>query len=94
MIKELRIAVEAMASAVRKVVSLVEKPSPAREEVTHVKEFLPEMEHILVDQLATSIPDTNSRQRILEKYELEFLQDELSFTEEQRREIEAELDSD
>lgn len=90
---QLRNAVEALASAVRKVVSLCEKPSPSVEEKTHVKEFLPEMERMLVDQLATSIADGEGRQQILKKYELDFLQEELSSAEEQRREIEEELDS-
>ena len=90
---QLRNAVEALVSAVRKVINLSEKPSPSVEERTHVKEFLPEMERMLVDQLVTSVEDDNVRREILKKYELEYLDDALSYTEAQRITIELELDS-
>lgn len=93
MTRELKNAVEALASAVRKVLNLVNKPSPTREESTHAKEFLPEMERMLVDQLATSVDDENSRRSLLVKYELDFLQEDLTSVETERREIEEELDN-
>lgn len=94
MTRELKNAIEALASAVRKVLNLVNKPSPTREESTHAKEFLPEMERMLLDQLATSIEDKNGRREILDKYCLDYLQEELSYTEEERISVDLELDSE
>jgi len=93
MTSELRKAVEAMASAVRKVEDLADKPAWTPGEKTHVEEFLPQMESMLIDQMATSVGKRSEQSRILAKYELDHLQDELDGENLVREGIEAELDS-
>lgn len=92
MTSELRRAVEALASTVRKMVQVGEKAFPDAEERTYVNEFLLSMETMLIDQLATSVRDRNEQERILSKYELDFLLEELAIENDRRDLIEYELD--
>lgn len=92
MTSELRRAVEALASAVRKTVQVGEKAFQDAEERTYVNEFLVPMEAMLVDQLVTSVRDRNEQERILTKYELDFLQEDVEAENVRREGIEYELD--
>ncbi|MBR6932308.1 MAG: hypothetical protein IKH49_03285 [Bacteroidales bacterium] len=71
--KEVRRAVRAFARAVKAVADLADLPSPDPLTEYHAKEYLEEMETLLVHQLLTAFGSDSDRVELLSAYELEYL---------------------
>ena len=69
--KEVRQAILVFARAVKMVADL----NPSRDPLTeyHFREFLPEMENLLVDQLVTAFSCTDDMEEVLNETGLEYL---------------------
>lgn len=71
-------AVRDYARAVRRVVDLMDIPSPDPQTEYHAKEYLPEMETLLLHQLLTATLSEETRLEILSAAGLDYLSDRLS----------------
>lgn len=71
--KEVRRAVRAFARAVKAVADLADLPSPDPLTEYHAKEYLEEMETLLVHQLLTAFASEEAREAVLAEYGLEYL---------------------
>ncbi len=80
--KEVRRAVKALASAVKMVSDLAVLPQPDPLTEYHAKEYLEEMETLLVHQLLTSFPDNGERETLLSDTGLDYLAEEVRLVEE------------
>ena len=69
----MRRAVRAFARAVKAVADLADLPSPDPLTEYHAKEYLEEMETLLVHQLLTAFGSDSDRVELLSAYELEYL---------------------
>lgn len=71
--KEVRRAVRAFARAVKAVADLADLPSPDPLTEYHAKEYLEEMETLLVHQLLTALSSAEERRKVLAAFELDYL---------------------
>ena len=78
--KALRQAVLSYARAVRRVADLSELPSPDPLTEYHYKEYLDEMETLLVHQLLTALPTREERDAVLSVAGLEYLSERVRLT--------------
>lgn len=79
--KEVRKAIRAFARAVRLVADMADLPGPDPLSEYHAKEYLDEMETLLVHQLLTAFSSCEERRMILASNELDYLMDRIQFTE-------------
>lgn len=73
--REVKNAVRAFARAVKHVADLANLPSPHPLTVYHAKEYLEEMETLLVHQLLTAFASSEEREGLLANEELDYLMD-------------------
>lgn len=71
--KEVRKAVRAFARAVKLVADLADLPCPDPQTEYHAKEYLDEMETLLLQQLATMTTDDSEREEVLAISGLDYL---------------------
>lgn len=71
--RDVRMAVRAFARAVKMVADLADLPSPDSLTEYHAKEYLDEMETLLIHQLLTAFPSTQDRETILSEVGLDYL---------------------
>ena len=77
--KEVRKAIRAFARAVRLVADMTDLPGPDPLTEYHAKEYLEEMETLLLHQLITATMDCHEREDILDAYGLDYLVGRLSY---------------
>ena len=73
--REVKNAVRAFARAVKLVADLADLPSPDPLTEYHAKEYLEEMETLLVHQLLTAFASSEEREELLANAELDYLID-------------------
>ena len=73
--REVKNAVRAFARAVKLVADLADLPSPHPLTEYHAKEYLEEMETLLVHQLLTAFAPSEEREGLLANAELDYLMD-------------------
>ena len=72
--KEVRSAVMALAKAVKITGEIYERPSPHPQSLYHAREYLGDMEDLLVQQVLTAFPDVQSGEDFLSSCGLDYLQ--------------------
>ena len=77
--KPLRRALLTFARAVRQVADLAEIPGPDPLSEYHCREYLDEMEALLVDQLVTAVPGQSEREAILSVAGMDYLLEKVRF---------------
>ena len=81
--KEVRKAVRAFARAVKLVADLADLPCPDPQTEYHAKEYLDEMEILLMHQLLTAYDGKSEREKLLNDYELDYLVERMSLIEQE-----------
>ena len=81
--KEVKRAVRALARAVKLVADLADLPSPDPQTEYHAKEYLDEMEILLMHQLLTAYDGKSEREKLLNDYELDYLVERMSLIEQE-----------
>lgn len=75
--KEVRAAVRALAKAVKITGEIYEQPLPHPQSLYHAKEYLGDMEGLLVQQVLTAFPDVSLGEEFLSSSGLDYLSDSL-----------------
>lgn len=81
--KEVKKAVRALARAVKLVVDLADLPSPDPLTEYHTKEYLEEMEVLLIHQLLTAYDSKSEREKLLSDFELDYLAERMNYLEQE-----------
>lgn len=71
--KEVRAAIHALAKSVKFTGEIYELPSPHPQSLYHVREYLADMEDLLVQQVLTAFPDVESGEEFLSSCGLDYL---------------------
>ena len=71
--KEVRAAIRALAKAVKITSEIYERPFPNPQSLYHVREYLDDMEDLLVQQVLTAFPDVQSGEEFLSSCGLDYL---------------------
>jgi len=79
--RDVRRAVRAFARAVKMVADLADLPSPDPQTEYHAKEYLEEMENLLVHQLLTAFASEEGRDAVLAAYGLDYLSERVLYLE-------------
>ena len=80
---EVKKAVRALARAVKLVVDLADLPSPDQLTEYHTKEYLEEMEVLLIHQLLTAYDSKSEREKLLSDFELDYLAERMNYLEQE-----------
>ena len=86
--KEVRAAIKALAKAVKITGEIYERPFPHPQSLYHAREYLGDMEDLLVQQVLTAFPDVQSGEEFLSSCGLDYLQGSLQTLAEQWSEVE------